>query len=229
MTQAKRQDLYTGIHKALRALMADLLTSAGRMDADDERDVRETLERIDEGLAVCEGHLRHENEFLHPALEARRAGTSARAAREHEEHELQFARLREAIAAVRSAAGPERSRAAYRLYLALARWMAENFLHMEHEELHHHPALWDAYTDEELRALLGRLLASVPPPEMAKVLRWMLPYQNHGERLAQLAAIRATAPRAAYEGALAVCRAHLAPPDWDKVALATRIPTAAVA
>jgi hypothetical protein len=226
---AGRLEMYAGIHKALRALMGELVTAAGRMDPDDDHDVHATLEDIQEGLALCEKHLRIEDEIVHPALEARRPGSSARAAFEHAGHGEEYARLREAIAAVRAAPGPARHAASYRLYLALARWTADNFVHMEYEELHLGPALWEAYTDEELHGIHRRILAGNPPPVMARYLRWIVPSLNHGERVAQFAGMRAGAPREAFEGALALARAHLAPRDWDKLARALDVPLAAAA
>lgn len=220
MTAAARLDLYAGIHKAMRAMMADLVTAAGRMDPDDGRDVHATLERVAEGLHLAEEHLRLEDRFMHPALEAKRPGASARAALEHAGHEEEFARLREAVADLRAAAGPARRTAAYRLYLALARWMAGNFLHMEYEELHHNPVLWETYTDEELGALHARLLAAVPPPDMMAVQRWMVPSIDHAERVAQFTGLRRGAPAAVFERVLAIARETLGEGDWEKLSRA---------
>ena len=229
MTTTPRIDLYAGIHKALRALMADLLTAVGRMDPADDVDVRATFERLNEGLALCEKHLQHEDRFVHPAIEARRPGATARATLEHAGHVEEFAELRAAMDAFLAASRPARLASAHGLYLAFARWMANNLLHMEHEETHHNRALWDACTDAELLEILARIHANIPPQEMGLVLRWMLPSSNHPERVAQLAGMREGAPREAYEAALALARSRLAPRDWDKLARALETPAAMAA
>lgn len=220
MRNTTRQNLYAGIHKALRALMAELVTAAGRMDPDDEGDVRATLARIEEGLQLCEKHLQLEEAWLHPAMEARRPGTSARAALDHAGHEREFESLRAALGTVRDGSGAARREAAYELHLALARWMAGNFLHMEHEERHHNAALWDAYSDAELAAIRTRMLATVPPGVMARYQRWMVPSLNHAERVAQFAGIRASAPPEAFAGLLATAASHLPARDWGKLSRA---------
>ena len=90
-TQVPRVDMYAGIHKALRALMADTLVAVGRMDSSDSLELAQTTQRVVELLDFCRSHLRHENEFVHAAIEARAAGASAAIAHEHEEHEQHIA------------------------------------------------------------------------------------------------------------------------------------------
>src|SRR6476620_8086349 len=85
-TQAPRVDMYAGIHKALRALMADTLLALGRMDSADDLELAQATQRVVELLDFCRSHLAHENEFVHTAIEARAAGASAAIAHEHEEH-----------------------------------------------------------------------------------------------------------------------------------------------
>src|SRR5512139_1686222 len=83
---AHRLDMYAGIHKALRALMADVLVAVGRMDPADESEFDWVSSRVLQLADVCTDHLMHENEYLHTALEARQPGASARCAHEHLEH-----------------------------------------------------------------------------------------------------------------------------------------------
>src|SRR6478735_7927880 len=85
--QTQRFDLYTGIHKALRALMADTLLAVGRMDVADELELAQVTQRVIELLEFCRSHLRHENEFVHSAIEARAPGASGAIAHDHVHHE----------------------------------------------------------------------------------------------------------------------------------------------
>ena len=78
-----RMDMYAGIHKALRALMADTLLAVGRMDYDDDLERAQVCQRVVELLELCASHLKHENEFVHTAIEARAPGASGRIAHEH--------------------------------------------------------------------------------------------------------------------------------------------------
>jgi hypothetical protein len=80
-----RHDIYAGAHKGLRSFMADTLVAAGRMDAYDPAETIGTLAQLRELLALCRAHLHAENQFLHPAMEARRPGSAGESAKEHED------------------------------------------------------------------------------------------------------------------------------------------------
>jgi len=99
-----RMDMYSGIHKAIRALMADTLLALGRMDPDDGLVVAQTSERVLQLLDFCTSHLKHENEFVHAAIEARAPGASERIAHEHGEHQEHIAALGKLVASLRACA-----------------------------------------------------------------------------------------------------------------------------
>jgi hypothetical protein len=215
--QAPRMDLYAGIHKAVRAVMADTLLAVGRMDTDDALELANTTERVLQLLDFCRSHLEHENEFVHPAIEARAAGASAVIAHEHEEHEHHIESLACAVMELRQASPEHRATAALELYRQLALFVAGNFQHMHVEETAHNAVLWARYTDAELAAIEHALVASIPPQEMMFALRWMVPFMNPPERAAMLSDMRANAPAPAFAAALDIVRPHLSEQEWAKL------------
>ena len=214
---ATRVDLYVGIHKALRALMADILVAVGRMDPDDASEFEWVSSRVLQLADVCTSHLTHENEFIHVAMEACQPGSSARVAQEHVEHGDAIARLKEAVLQMHACQGEPRARAALALYQQLALFIAHNFEHMHVEETTHNQTLWAHYSDEELLALHGRLLASIPPQENLFVMRWMIPAMTPAERLEVLGGMKAHAPAPAFAAALDVVQPHLDLHGWAKL------------
>jgi len=218
---APRVDLYAGIHKALRALMADTLLALGRMDPDDGLDLAEATDRVLFLLQTCADHLAHENEFVHPALEARAAGSSERIAHEHGDHLAQIAELGQAVASLRAAPAASRAAQAHALYQQLALFIAHNFEHMHVEETAHNAVLWARYTDAELMAIEQALVASIPPEKMMGLVRWMVPFMNPAARAAMLGGMQAHAPAPAFAAAIELVRPHLTTREWDK--LATRL------
>lgn len=217
-TSVPRLDLYAPIHKALRLFMTDTLAAVGRMDVADADDMAATLAKVDALLEAATSHLEHENEFVHPALEAREAGTSQRIAGEHVEHLEAIAALREDMRQLRGAGEPARASLATRLYRHLALFVAENFQHMHVEETAHNAALWAHYTDAELMALHDRLMASIPPAEKMMVLRWMIPAIPPVERAGLMKGLRATLPPEAFQAVLRLVRPHLDDAGWAKLA-----------
>ena len=52
-TRAPRHDLYAQIHKALRLAMVDTLTRVGRLDADDEAEVKAAVAAVRDLVSLC--------------------------------------------------------------------------------------------------------------------------------------------------------------------------------
>ncbi|MFO1316100.1 MAG: hemerythrin domain-containing protein [Burkholderiales bacterium] len=206
---ATRHDIYAAIHKALRAALTDALLAAGRLDSGDVRDVERTLAAVRDTLAFCREHLETENAFVHPAMEARRPGSTRGIAAEHVEHAAAIARLRDQADALEHAPRAGRAALVAAFYREFALFVGENFVHMHAEEVDHNRVLWDTYTDAELVALENAIKAHHPPAAMTRALRWMLPAMTPGERAATLTGIRAAAPAAVYGAVLALARAHV--------------------
>ena len=184
----------------------------------DEPEFARACARVIELADFCAGHLMHENEFIHPALEACQPGSSERVAHEHLEHGNAIARLKDSVQCALDSRGAGRMQAALVLYRQLALFIAHNFEHMHAEETDHNQTLWAHYTDRELAALHGRLVASLPPAENLFVLRWMIPAMTPAERLEVLGGMKAHAPAPAFAAALDVVQPHLDLRGWAKLA-----------
>ncbi|MGE5115985.1 MAG: hemerythrin domain-containing protein [Betaproteobacteria bacterium] len=217
---APRADLYAPIHKALRHFMTDTLHKVGTLDVADAAESQATLGQLDGLLAMLRGHLGHENHFVHPAIEARQPRGSERTAQDHVEHAQAIDALAAESVALRAAPPARRDVLALRLYRHLALFVAENFQHMHVEETANNAALWTHYSDTELHALHGRLLASLSQAEAAEAMRWMLPALNPAERAGLLQGMRATMPTAAFGAVLDALRPRLPDTAWRKLARA---------
>jgi len=224
---APRVDMYAGIHKAMRALMADTLMAVGRMDCEDGLELAQVTQRVLELLEFCGTHLKHENEFVHVAIEARAPGASGQIAHEHREHEAAITALANQTTALLHCEPPARHAGALDLYRELALFVAHNFEHMHVEETAHNAVLWARYTDAELIEIHNALVGSIPPEEMMFVLRWMVPFMNPTERAAMLADMRAHAPAPAFAAALDLVRPHLSEREWAKLGASLGLPAAA--
>ncbi len=220
MNPNERFNIYTLIHKGLRACMADALLTVGRMDPNDSEDVALAADTVRGLLAFARSHLQHEEDWIHPALEAVRARSSETTRLDHLEHREAFARLEASLRALEGSVGPARAVAALRLYRQLALFVADNFQHMHVEETENHATFVEGYADEEVMALSDRLAASLTPAEKAAAMRWMLPYANAAERAGVLANVRDTAPRPAFEALLELARQHLSRRDAAKLDVA---------
>lgn len=223
-TSSSRENLYAGIHKALRAFMTDTLLAVGRADPSDPQDVADASGRVIGLMDLCEAHVQHENSFVHPAIEARTPGVCGEVAQDHVAHLHHIQRLRAAAQQLPGLDAPLQAGALHALYLELSLFVADNLQHMHVEEMRHNAALWSAYTDAELRAIHDALVATIEPGEMMQVMRWMLPQMHALERLQVLGGMRQGAPAPVFQAVLDVVQPHLSPRDWAKLTQGLGLP-----
>jgi hypothetical protein len=210
-----RHDPYRHIHKGLRTAMLDTLQRLGCADTDDAAELHAALDQADSLLQFMAAHVKHENDHLHPAIEARHPGAARQTADEHASHLASLASLHAQVAALRGAAPEHRGGLAHGLYLALSRLVAENLDHMLVEETHNNHQLWSLYSDEEVIAIHDRLLAAVEPAVMMEAIGWMargLSVPELGELLREL---QRKAPPPAFDAALAQVRRQMDPVRWS--------------
>ncbi len=198
-----RYNFYRNIHKAIRLGHCRLLAALGSNDFTKAEPTAKLLAELRAFLMLGKGHLEGENREIHAALEQRMPGASAHAAEGHEEHEHAFAELEALMQAVESAPANGKESAGRALYYRYALFAAHDFEHMHEEETELLCALQDAFTEDELHAIEGRIVSAIPAPKMAAAMSLMVPALNHGERVELLSTLRTAMPQQAFDGLLA--------------------------
>jgi hypothetical protein len=103
---------------------------------------------------------------------------------------------------VEAAEPAERPRAGDALYKRFALFAAHDFEHMNEEETEMLCALHDAFSDDELKAIEGRIVADIPPAKMSAAMTLMMPALNHGERVEMVGAMQRMMPEHVFTGLL---------------------------
>ena len=199
MPNSHRHNFYHAIHKALRLGHGRMLAAIGSTDFSNAAAAVRTIDMVREFLMLGRSHLEGENREIHAALEVRVPGASAHAADDHEGHEQSFAELETMLRAIEMAPAAEKNRAALVLYHRYALFAAHDFEHMHEEETELLAALHEAFTDDELRAIEGRIVAAIPPAKMAAYLKIMMPAMNQPERSGMLEHMRDAMPAPVFE------------------------------
>ncbi len=217
-----RHDIYALIHKALRAAMSDALVAMGRLDAADTREVSEAVVARPRAARLLPGAPRDGECLRAPGDGGAPPGLVA--ARIADDHVRARGRHRRAATPRRECSPARRRRrasaAAAELYRDLAVFVGENLVHMQQEETLHNAVLWETHTDAELVAIENAIKAHVPPAEMPRVLRWMLPAATPAQRAQMLKGLRAQAPAAVFDERSGLARAHLDPAGVRKLDVA---------
>ena len=198
MTHADRHDPYGMVHKGIRAAHMRCLVAIGAVEAGNEAEIGRLVTELADHLAMCNTHLEDENTVLHTALDARRPGASAHAAEDHDDHRQSFRELEGLIERLASAAPPHRPAILASLYRRFGRFVANDLLHMEHEEHELLPELHAAFSDEELQELEGRIVAAISPEHMVLFMDAILSALPPADSAALLDAMRSAVPPEAY-------------------------------
>lgn len=212
-----RFNIYTIVHKGLRGFMSDVMHRWGRMDVHDECERASSTQQLRALLAMCRAHLRHENDFVHAAIEKVRPGFTRQLTSEHEEHVSEIERLTAALDAFEAADDSVRGVLAQRLYRDLSVFVGENLVHMAQEETVNHAVLIDAYSDEEILAIEHAIVSSLAPEESLAGLRWMIPQINANERTSLLGGMKRGAPPEVFKRVMELAREALTQRDYYKL------------
>ncbi|MFZ5757145.1 MAG: hypothetical protein ACOY3X_09595 [Pseudomonadota bacterium] len=208
----QRVDLYTLVHKGLRARLCNLLVAAGRLDHSSDAAVALLLADLRETLALLARHAGLEDRHVHTAMERRRPGTRHACAREHAVHRRDLEELLTLALRLEHLPALRRQVAATELYQVLARTVAHQLEHLALEESVNNRVLWDAFSDDELRAIEQAMAAELTPDEHSIFLRTLLPHVTPAERTRLLSGMRTGMPAEAFAGVLTLA-ARLLPGD----------------
>jgi hypothetical protein len=179
-----RLDLFGPIHKAIRCALGELLTVLGATSFSDEAAVASAVAQLEDVIELCEDHRGHEDDFVMSALADRLRGKLDSMQRAHADQPVVVAQLRALATTLQTTAHDLRPIAGRTLYLHFSTFAADLLLHMAEEEQVVQPLLERSFTDDELRGVHARLMASLTPAQRARAGKWLMRALNPVERAA---------------------------------------------
>lgn len=213
-----RVDIYNLPHKALRRAFGRALTTLGASDWQDAEPARRALLELEGVLQLSDAHAAAEESVTHAALARLRPEMLHAFEQEHAGLAAATRGLRQLADEIARAA--ERGEPGRRLYAELGFFVADQLDHMAREEARLLPLFHEHFSDAELRALEGRVMAGHKPELLVAFVGEILPAATAAEREALLRGAGAKLPRPLYEQLLhAACRA-LPPAQWLALAKA---------
>ena len=207
--------LYTPIHKGLRARLFKLSMRAGTLDYTDKAALEALYEEV---VAVGTQMLIHhdwEEHAIHPLLADEVPGGAEQLEDAHRVAHHRFDNLKAHIAKIRVQATVEKQRAlGLEFYLALNRFIVFFLEHLNEEEEHIQPVLWDLSTTKELIAA-AQTPFNEPPEQVKANLVMVIAAANMDEITTLFTSLKENVPRTAFQNALDLAERILSARDWE--------------
>lgn len=202
-TRLADHDLYRAVHRGLRLAHGRVLQAIATTNPADGAAVGRTIAAVETHMKMCRSHLAHENAEIHGLAEARIPGAADHAAEDHDHHDSSLREIDQLLGELWAAGADSRRRWLDALYRRFALFMAEDLLHMEEEEGVLMPLMQMHFTNAELQAVEGRIVAAIPFDEMVLFMRPMLAAMCGPEREETLTGMCAGMPAGPFDALMA--------------------------
>ncbi len=210
----ERDDLFTNIHKAIRAGLFGLITTAGATDWTDQGDVDRFAGTWQRMRALLDDHSHHEDEHILRILDPHDPAATEAAASQHQALDAWLGELATWVDAIVADPDPVRGLALYR---ELALFCGDYLTHIHDEETTFMARVWELCTDDEIAATRAAFMADMNPATLDTSLRLMLPAIDPPARTALVTGLAATAPTPVVAGVLAIARDVLDIAEADRL------------
>lgn len=188
-------DLFTPIHKAIRAMLYQLgaeLQSAGLTD---QKECKTMLDKLENCLELLEEHARHEDEIIFPGIDQACPGITMESHEEHLAYAHKVEAIRQTITDIRHPLeGQSNAHLITQLRFIFADFIAFYLLHMNHEEEALIKASIDHLSPEELMNIRLKVQMDTSPERYTEWLHWMLPAMDLSELAPLFNQVKQNAP-----------------------------------
>lgn len=192
-----RFDLFLAIHKGIRLALADLLSRMGSTDFTDAAAAQRIASDLALVLALCEDHRRTEDEVVFPNLRSRMSGDLVTIADDHQDQARIVRELTAASTTLVGESEENRPRAGRVLYLHFTKFVGELLAHMAEEEQVASPLFDRLFSQEEVMAIHGKVMAFLTIEEHFRGAKFILRAVNRPERVALMTGALAVFPKEA--------------------------------
>ncbi|HVV06741.1 MAG TPA: hypothetical protein VHC96_21065 [Puia sp.] len=215
----QRMKTYDVPHKGLRNGLSQMSLLAGRTDYSNPAEVERLYQLGTSLFTILTIHAEDENSVTLAHLETRCPGCSQHDLDDHEEIHRAQQNLEQQLAAIKAGVseGKNMSDAGAEFYLAFSEFHGEYLSHTAEEERVTQPQLWQYFTDEELAAHRGEIMAKNPPETLLIWFEFVIPAQRHAERIGLLTGFKRMAPAAFFAEAMQVVQRVLLPSEFHRL------------
>ena len=179
-----RLDILTPIHKALRRSLFETAIALARTDFEAPEETGAAEASVATCFAYLREHAAHEDRHVIPEVAKLDADLANALEIAHPELERASIEIESLFPRLAPLAGPARTSMGAELCRRFQAFVAMQLQHMDKEERQVLPRLQARFSDPELHALSGRIVAAIPPARMAVWGELIMPSLNGPERAA---------------------------------------------
>jgi len=214
----QRYNIFYQIHKGLREM---LYQTASRLQQTDFTTASETeviTEQMNTVLDLFDKHAATEDHFILPAIETYEPAVCSLFAEEHVQDHALSEKLRSVLKGLQVAeTDQDKNTWGTVLRPVFIDFVVFNLNHMAKEEEVLNKLLWRYYSDEELQAITGKILAYQPPQTLQLFSSWMLRGLSNNEIRDWLREVKHTAPEFIFNGLIAEAEHVLPEYRWNTI------------
>ncbi|MBC7903334.1 MAG: hemerythrin domain-containing protein [Gemmatimonadaceae bacterium] len=214
----QRYNVFGQIHKGLRAFMYDTALSLQQTWFADSSAGGAALAKVDSVLAHFDAHAHHEDHFILPAIARFEKALVEEFEKEHVTDLELSNRLRSLLNIYyHCVSGEEKKEIGSAICKSFVEFMVFNLEHMAKEEILLNRTLWKHYTDDEIMEIQQRLVATIPPQEMAEGAKWMFRGINNSEAIHWLKGVKEEAPEFVFQSLLDIAEREMPAERWNLI------------
>jgi hypothetical protein len=208
--------IYDVPHKGLRNGLSQMSLLAGRTDYSNPAEVARLHQLGTRLFSILSIHAEDENNVTLAHLATRCPGSTQHDLDDHETIHRDQRNLEEQLDVIQAGAGQgkDMTEAGAEFYLAFTEFHGEYLEHTAEEERVTQPLLWQYFSDEELAAHRGEIMAKNPPQTLLIWFEFVIPAQSHAERVGLLAGFKRMAAPAFFAEGMEVIQNVLSPSEF---------------
>lgn len=219
----QRDDLFTNIHKAIRAGLFDLIVLTGATDWTDAEETDRVHLAWRRMHTLLVAHTEHEDGYILRILDPHDPAATESVARQHPALDRWIGEIDDWMNAIVADPDPARGLALYR---ELSLFCADYLVHTHHEETEVMARVWELCTDDELAATRAAFMADTSPEVLDISLRLMLPAVDAPTRTEMVRRTMAAAPAPVVDHLLGIVADVLPAPEADRLTALAAEPVA---
>jgi len=214
----QRYNIFYQVHKGLREMLYQTASRLQQTDFTTAGETETITEQMSTVLDLFDKHAATEDHFILPAIETYEPSVSSLFAEEHVQDHALSDKLRSVLKGLQVAENDkDKNTWGTVLRPVFIDFVVFNLNHMAKEEDLLNKLLWRYYSDEELQAITGKILAYQPPQTLQLFSSWMLRGLSNNEIKDWLKEVKHTAPDFIFNGLIGEAERVLPESRWNLI------------